>query len=287
MRRGLSVALYRRPWLRLLLLLSLPVLALVVAYLGALAVLLTSAFWSTDVFTGDVVRTFTWDNLREVATNDTYRRVIARTVGVAIAVTVVCAVLAFPMAFFMAKVASPRSKGLLVVAVLTPLWASYLVKAYAWRSMLAGDGVVNWALDPLGLKGPGFGLAATVIVLSYLWLPFMILPVFAGLERLPDSLLEASSDLGAPAGRTFRSVVLPLAFPAVVAGSIFTFSLSLGDYIVVQIVGGKSQLLGNLILGNAGAANNLPLAAALAAVPILIMVVFLLGVRRTGALDAL
>ena len=287
MRRGLSVALYRRPWLRLLLLLSLPVLALVVAYLGALAVLLTSAFWSTDVFTGDVVRTFTWDNLREVATNDTYRRVITRTVGVAIAVTVVCAVLAFPMAFFMAKVASPRSKGLLVVAVLTPLWASYLVKAYAWRSMLAGDGVVNWALDPLGLKGPGFGLAATVIVLSYLWLPFMILPVFAGLERLPDSLLEASSDLGAPAGRTFRSVVLPLAFPAVVAGSIFTFSLSLGDYIVVQIVGGKSQLLGNLILGNAGAANNLPLAAALAAVPILIMVVFLLGVRRTGALDAL
>jgi putative spermidine/putrescine transport system permease protein len=286
-RARLSVALHRRPWLRLLLLLSLPALALVVAYLGALAVLLTSAFWSTDVFTGDVVRTFTWDNLREVATNDTYRRVILRTVGVAIAVTVVCAVLAFPMAFFMAKVASPRSKGLLMVAVLTPLWASYLVKAYAWRSMLAGDGVINWALDPLGLEGPGFGLVATVIVLSYLWLPFMILPVYAGLERLPDSLLEASSDLGAPAGRTFRSVVLPLAFPAVVAGSIFTFSLSLGDYIVVQIVGGKSQLLGNVILGNAGAANNLPLAAALAAVPILIMVVFLLGVRRTGALDAL
>ena len=287
MRARVSAALHRRPWLRLLLLLSLPVLALVVAYLGALAVLLTSAFWSTDVFTGDVVRTFTWDNLREVATNDTYRRVILRTVGVAIAVTVVCAVLAFPMAFFMAKVASPRSKGLLMVAVLTPLWASYLVKAYAWRSMLAGDGVVNWALDPLGLEGPGFGLVATVIVLSYLWLPFMILPVYAGLERLPDSLIEASSDLGAPAGRTFRSVILPLAFPAVVAGSIFTFSLSLGDYIVVQIVGGKSQLLGNVILGNAGAANNLPLAAALAAVPILIMVVFLLGVRRTGALDAL
>ena len=287
MRTRMSAALHRRPWLRLLLLLSLPVLALVVAYLGALAVLLTSAFWSTDVFTGDVVRTFTWDNLREVATNDTYRRVILRTIGVAIAVTVVCAVLAFPMAFFMAKVASPRSKGLLMVAVLTPLWASYLVKAYAWRSMLAGDGVVNWALGPLGLEGPGFGLVATVIVLSYLWLPFMILPVYAGLERLPDSLLEASSDLGAPAGRTFRSVILPLAFPAVVAGSIFTFSLSLGDYIVVQIVGGKSQLLGNVILGNAGAANNLPLAAALAAVPILIMVVFLLGVRRTGALDAL
>jgi putative spermidine/putrescine transport system permease protein len=213
--------------------------------------------------------------------------VILRTIGVAAAVTVICALLAFPMAFFMAKVASPRSRRLLVVAVLTPLWASYLVKAYAWRSMLAGDGVVNWALAPFGLRGPGFGLAATIIVLAYLWLPFMILPVYAGLERLPDSLLEASGDLGAKAWRTFRSVVLPLAFPAVVAGSIFTFSLSLGDYIAVQIVGGKNQLLGNLIQGNAGAANNLPLAAALAAVPIVVMVIYLLGVRRTGALDNL
>jgi putative spermidine/putrescine transport system permease protein len=153
--------------------------------------------------------------------------------------------------------------------------------------MLAGDGVDNCALAPVGLRGPGLGLPATVILLSYLWLPFMVLPVYAGLERLPDSLLEASGDLGAKAGRTFRSVVLPLAFPAVVAGAIFTFSLSLGDYIAVQIVGGKSQLLGNLIQGNAGAANNLPLAAALAAVPIVIMVVFLLGIRRTGALDNL
>jgi putative spermidine/putrescine transport system permease protein len=153
--------------------------------------------------------------------------------------------------------------------------------------MLSGEGVLNWMLEPFGLTGPGFGLTATVIVLTYLWLPFMILPVFAGLERLPDSLLDASSDLGARAGRTIRSVVLPLAFPAIVAGSIFTFSLSLGDYIAVQIVGGKSQLLGNLIQGNAGAANNLPLAAALAAVPVVIMVVFLLGVRRTGALENL
>jgi putative spermidine/putrescine transport system permease protein len=262
-------------------------LVLVVVYLGALAVLLLSAFWSTDTFTGNVVHSFTLDNFREVVTNDTYRAVTVRTVGVAAAVTVVCAVLAFPMAFYMAKVASPRSRRFLVVAMLTPLWASYLVKAYAWRAMLAGDGVVNWSLDPFGLRGPGFGLTATVIVLSYLWLPFMILPVYAGLERLPDSLLEASGDLGAKAGRTFRSVVVPLAFPAVVAGAIFTFSLSLGDYIAVQIVGGKSQLLGNLIQGNAGAANNLPLAAALAAVPIVIMVVFLLGVRRTGALDNL
>ena len=287
MLRRLSGVLHRHAGLRLALLLTAPMLVLVVVYLGALAVLLLSAFWSTDTFTGNVVHSFTLDNFREVVTNDTYRAVTLRTVGVAVAVTVVCAVLAFPMAFYMAKVASPRRRRLLVVAMLTPLWASYLVKAFAWRAMLAGDGVVNWSLEPLGLQGPGFGLTATVIVLSYLWLPFMILPVYAGLERLPDSLLEASGDLGAKAWRTFRSVVVPLAFPAVVAGAIFTFSLSLGDYIAVQIVGGKSQLLGNLIQGNAGAANNLPLAAALAAVPIVIMVVFLLGVRRTGALDNL
>jgi putative spermidine/putrescine transport system permease protein len=286
LRRASSV-LHRHPRLRLVLLLAAPMLVLVVVYLGALAVLLLSAFWSTDTFTGDIVKTFTLDNFHDVVTSSTYRTVIVRTVLVALAVTVICAVLAFPMAFYMAKVASPRARRLLVVAVLTPLWASYLVKAYAWRAMLAGDGVVNWALAPFGLRGPGFGLTATVIVLSYLWLPFMVLPVYAGLERLPDSLLEASGDLGAKAGRTFRSVELPLAFPAVVAGAIFTFSLSLGDYIAVQIVGGKSQLLGNLIQGNAGAANNLPLAAALAAVPIAIMVVFLLGIRRTGALDNL
>ncbi len=287
MLRSLSGTLHRHPRVRLVLLLAAPMLVLVVVYLGALAVLLLSAFWSTDVFTGDVVKTFTLDNFRDVVSSATYRTVILRTVLVALAVTGICAVLAFPMAFYMAKVASPRARRLLVVAVLTPLWASYLVKAYAWRSMLAGNGVVNWALEPLGLRGPGFGVPATVIVLSYLWLPYMILPVYAGLERLPDSLLEASGDLGARAGRTFRSVVAPLAFPAVVAGAIFTFSLSLGDYIAVQIVGGKSQLLGNLIQGNSGAANNLPLAAALAAVPVLIMVVFLLGVRRTGALDNL
>ena len=287
MGRRVSSALHRHPYLRLVLLLALPMLMLVVVYLGALAVLLLSSFWSTDAFTGDVVRTFTLDNFRAVGSNDTYRAVTLRTIGVAAAVTVICGVLSFPMAFYMAKVASPRARQLLVVAVLTPLWASYLVKAYAWRSMLAGDGVVNWVLAPVGLSGPGFGLPATVIVLSYLWLPFMLLPVYAGLERLPDSLLEASGDLGARSWRTFRSVVAPLAFPAVVAGAIFTFSLSLGDYIAVQIVGGKSQLLGNLIQGNAGAANNLPLAAALAAIPIMIMILFLVAVRRTGALENL
>ena len=286
-RRRLSGVLHRHPLLRLALLLVAPMVVLVVVYLGALAVLLVSAFWTTDDFTGEVVREPTLDNIRAIVTSGTYRTVTLRTIGVAAAVTVICAVLAFPIALFMAKVVSLRTRRVLVVLLLTPLWASYLVKAFAWRAMLAGDGVVNWALDPVGLSGPGFGLTATVIVLTYLWLPFMVLPIYAGLERLPDSMLEASSDLGAKAGRTVRSVVLPLAFPAVVAGAIFTFSLSLGDYIAVQIVGGKSQLIGNLIQGNAGAANNLPLAAALAGVPVVIMVVFLLAVRRTGALDNL
>ncbi len=285
--RRLSGVLHRHPVLRVTVLLTAPMLVLGVVYLGSLASLLVSAFWTTDDFTGEIVHHATLDNFRSILTTGVYRTVTMRSISVAAAVTVICAVLAFPMALFMAKVASPRARRVLVVLVLTPLWASYLVKAYAWRAMLAGDGVVNWALAPFGVTGPGFGLTATVIVLTYLWLPFMVLPVYAGMERLPDSMLEASADLGAKAGRTIRSVVVPLAFPAVVAGAIFTFSLSLGDYIAVQIVGGKTQLIGNLIQGNAGAANNLPLAAALAAIPIVIMVVFLLAARRLGALENL
>ncbi len=201
--------------------------------------------------------------------------------------TVIDAVIALPIAFYMAKVAGPRLRQVMVVLVLTPLWASYLVKAYAWRVMLGDNGVIGWALHPLGLSGPGYGLFATVLTLSYLWLPYMILPMYAGLERVPDSMLEASSDLGAPAGRTFRSVVLPLLFPAVVAGSIFTFSLSLGDYIAVKIVGGASQLFANVIYDNVITANNLPFAAAAATFPVLAMVLYLVAVRRTGALDNL
>jgi putative spermidine/putrescine transport system permease protein len=191
------------------------------------------------------------------------------------------------VAFFMAKVAGRRWRPLLLAAVLTPLWASYLVKAYAWRVMVGRGGVLDWALGPVGLHGPGFGLTAVWLVLAYLWLPYMILPIFAGLDRLPDSLLEASSDLGAHALRTFRSVILPLALPAVVAGSIFTFSLTLGDFVAVNIVGGKTQMIGNVIYANVGAANNLPFAAALACVPVVIMVVYLLAARRAGALESL
>jgi putative spermidine/putrescine transport system permease protein len=186
----------------------------------------------------------------------------------------------------MAKVASPRTRGLLVVAVLMPLWSSYLVKVYAWRTILAEEGILNWALGPLGLSGPGFGNVATWLVFSYLWLPYMIIPVYAGLERIPDSLLDASGDLGGRPGMTVRRVILPLALPALVAGSIFTFSLTLGDYITPNLVS-STQFIGNVVYSNVGVANNLPLAAAFATVPVVIMVLYLLGARRLGAFESL
>jgi putative spermidine/putrescine transport system permease protein len=275
--------LHRHPRLRLAALLSAPLLWLVVAYLGALAVLLVSAFWTVNGFTGGVVRQFSLANFRTILTEEVYRTVALRSMGVAASVTVICVVLAVPMAFFMAKVATPRSRHWLVIAILTPLWASYLVKAYAWRVLLANGGPV----ESLFGATPGYGLVATVLVLSYLWLPYMILPIYAGLERLPDSMLEASADLGARAGRTFRAVVLPMLIPSIFAGSIFTFSLSLGDYITVQIVGGKTQLIGNLVYANIGAANNLPFAAAIAMIPVAVMVIYLFAVRRSGALEEL
>ena len=200
--------------------------------------------------------------------------------------TVTDAILAFPVAFYMAKVASPRVRGLLVVGILMPLWASYLVKVYAWREILAEEGILNWALSPLGLKGPGFGFVATWLVFSYLWLPYMILPIYAGLERIPASMLDASGDLGGRPEVTLRRVVLPLVFPAVVAGSIFTFSLTLGDYITPQLVS-STQFIGNVVYANVGIANNLPLAAAFATVPVFVMVVYLLVARRLGAFEAL
>ncbi|WP_198954864.1 ABC transporter permease [Kineosporia sp. R_H_3] len=284
-----SSFLHRHPRLRLAGLLSAPMLWLVVAYLGSLAVMFVTAFWRLDTggFVAVLDRTPSLQNFTELLTEDVYRRVALRTLGIAAAVTVVDTLVALPMAFYMAKVASPRTRKVLVALVLTPLWASYLVKAYAWRTMLAEDGVVNWALGPVGGRGPGFGLAATAITLGYLWLPYMILPVFAGLERIPDSLLEASGDLGGTAGRTFRTVVLPLLFPSIVAGSIFTFSLTLGDYIAVKIVGGSTQMFANVIYDNIGVAGNLPFAAAAAVFPVVAILLYLALVRRTGALDNL
>ncbi|WP_256638763.1 ABC transporter permease [Streptomyces murinus] len=283
--RRLAGALYRRPRLRLALLLTAPLLWLIVLYLGSLAVLFASAFWTTDSFTSQVVKVWSTDNFHQLVTTPVFREVIVRSVGVALAVTVLCALIAFPVAFYTARVAPPRRRPLLVVAILTPLWASYLVKVYAWRLILSQGGLADWLLAPLGLGGPGFGLPATVLTLTYLWLPYMILPLHTALEQLPAQLLDASADLGARAGRTFRSVVLPMVLPSVAAGSVFTFSLSLGDYITVQIVGGKTQLIGNLVYSNIEL--NLPMAAALGTVPVLVIVLYLLAIRRTGALSSL
>jgi putative spermidine/putrescine transport system permease protein len=283
--RRLADLFHGRPLFQVGALLSGPLAWLVVLYLGSLVVLLVASFWSVDALSGELIKGFTFDNYKELWDTDVYRTVAFRTIGIASAVTVTDALLAFPIAFYMAKLASPRVKGILVVAILMPLWSFYLVKVYAWQTMLSAHGVINWALDPIGLNGPGFGATAVWIVESYLWLPYMILPIYAGLERIPDTLLSASEDLGAKPGRTFRQVILPLAFPAVVAGSIFTFSLTLGDYITPSLVSPDTQFIGNVVFTSH--TNNLPLASAFATVPIVVMVAYLLIARRLGAFEHL
>jgi putative spermidine/putrescine transport system permease protein len=280
-RRGTVSAFFAlRRRTRLTALLGPPMVWLVVVYLGAIAALLVSSFWSVDSFTENVVHTYTTANFHTVASEPIYRTVAFRTIVVALSVTVIDAIIAFPMAFYMSLVAGPRLRRALVVAVLTPLWASYLVKAYAWRTLFAPDGPFSWAT---GGHTPGYGETATVITLAYMWLPYMVLPVFAGFEKLPRSLFEASADLGGTAWQTVRAVVLPLVFPAVAAGSIFTFSLTLGDYIAVSIVGGKTQLIANVISDQV--TLNQPLAAAVSVIPLLAIVLYLAAMRRTGALE--
>ena len=285
--RRLSSLLSARPRLRLSLLITAPLTWLVLIYIVALAALLVTAFWSVDSFTGELNRSFTWANLREITTESLYRTVTIRTIAVAFAVTVIDIAVALPIAYYMAKLASRRTQRILVIAVLTPLWASYLVKAFAWRTVLSDGGIFEWTASRIGLESPGYGLVAVVMTQAYIWLPYVILPIFAGLERVPDSLLDAAGDLGASAWQTMRTVVFPMLVPAIIAGSIFSFSLTLGDYITVNIVGGANQMLGNLVYTNVGAANNLPLAAAVALIPVLIMVGYLGAVRRTGALENL
>jgi putative spermidine/putrescine transport system permease protein len=271
-----------RPRLQVGALLAAPGAWLVILYLGSLAVLLITAFWTVDPLSGAVVKGFSLDNFDSLINEPVYGTIIWRTVRTAALVTVTDAVIAFPIAFYMAKLASRRGKAILVVAVLMPLWSSYLVKILSWRTMLSEDGVINWALDPIGLHGPGYGLTAVWLVLSYLWLPYMILPIYAGLERIPNSLISASEDLGASPFTTFRRVIFPLAFPAVVAGSIFTFSLSLGDYITPRLVS-NSQFIGNTIASSI--TNDLPFAAALALVPIVVMIAYLSVARKLGAFE--
>jgi putative spermidine/putrescine transport system permease protein len=259
-----------------------PVGWLVIGYLGSLFVLLIAAFWTVDPLSGEIVHGLSLENFKTLVEEPVYRSIVERTILIAALVTVTDAVIAFPIAFYMAKLASRRGKAILIVGVLLPLWSSYLVKVYAWRTMLSHDGVINWVLNPLGLHGPGYGNVAVWLVMSYLWLPYMILPIYAGLERIPDSLISASEDLGASPFTTFRRVILPLAFPAVVAGSIFTFSLTLGDYITPELVS-NNQFIGNVVFNNI--TNNQPFASALALVPIVVMIAYLLVARRLGAFE--
>ena len=276
----------RKPTLRAASLLSLPLLWLGVIYIGSLFALFITSIWKIDTFTSKIIREFTLENFVDVFTDRAYFNVTIRTLFVAICVTVICAVIAIPMAFFIARIAREKSRPVLIALLITPLWASYLVKIYAWRTMFYPEsGFINWLISPLGGSSPGFGIFAVIIGLTYLWLPYMILPIYAGMEKLPSSLLDASSDLGAKSGRTFFSVILPITWPAIIAGSIFTFSLSMGDYITVQILGGTFQMLGNVVYQNFSL--NLPFAAAVALIPVIIMMIYLSSTRKSGALDNL
>ena len=285
-----SAALWRRPWARATILLTPPLAWFVLLYLAALVVLLITAFWQINPFTTNIERTWSLTNLTTIFTNSAYLRIIGRTVAMAAAVTVADALVAFPFAYYMARLASNRGRQLLFTAVLLPLWASYIARVYAWIVILQKDGTLSWTFQKVGLGAVNIGYTNTAmwLVFSYIWLPFMVVPVYAALERIPDSLLEASGDLGARNWRTLRSVLLPLALPGVVAGSIFTFSLTLGDFITPILVGGaNSNFIGNVIYSNIGTAGNLPFAAALAVVPIVIMIFYLLGARALGAFESL
>jgi putative spermidine/putrescine transport system permease protein len=285
----LSAALWRRPWLRGLLTLSPPLAWFLVIYLASLVLMLVTAFWTVNPLTNVLEHTWTTANFSTLFTS-TYLTIIGRTLLMAAVVTVTDAVVALPFAYYMARVASPRMRRALFTAVLLPLWASYLARVYAWIVILQKGGTLSWTFQKLGLGSLNVGYSNTAmwIVFSYIWLPFMIVPVYGALERIPASLLEASGDLGARSWRTLRSVVMPLALPGVVAGSIFTFSLTLGDFITPLLVGGSnSEFIGNVIYSNLGTANNLPFAATLALVPIAIMIVYLAGARALGAFEAL
>jgi putative spermidine/putrescine transport system permease protein len=278
--------LHRNVRARIATLLALPLAWLLIIYIGSLLALFLTSIWKIDTFTSKVVREFTFQNFLDVLTDRAYFNVTIRTLFVAISVTVICALIAIPMAFFMARIARAKSRPILIALVITPLWASYLVKIYAWRTMFYPEnGFIQWLIAPLGGTTPGFGIFAVIIGLTYLWLPYMVLPIYAGMEKLPDSVVDASADLGARPARTFLQVILPITWPAIVAGSIFTFSLSMGDYITVQILGGTFQMLGNVVYQNFSL--NLPFASAVALIPVIIMIIYLSSVRKTGALDNL
>jgi putative spermidine/putrescine transport system permease protein len=299
--RRISTYFYQHPRLSLFVTLALPLFWLVVVYLGALLALLLQSFYGVDSFTGQVTRQFSLDNYRlllEPANID----IILRTVTMAALVTLAAVPLAYPLAYYMARYASPRLKMLLYVLILLPLWSSYLVRVYAWKLILAKEGIISWFAEQTGTSGvldaflqiPGVGGTSLslsnfgiFIAFVYVWLPYMIIAIEAALERVPRSVLEASSDLGAKPGTTFRNVTWPLAFPGVVAGSIFTFSLTLGDFVVPTVLGNSQYFIGQAVLTLQGTSGNLPLAAALTVVPMLIMGIYLWFAKRLGAFDAL
>ncbi len=277
-----SAALWRRPWARATLLLTPPLAWFALLYVAALVVLLITAFWQINPFTTNIERVFTFTNFSQIFSSPAYRGIIGRTVGIAAAVTATDAVVAFPFAYYMARIASARTRTVLFVAILLPLWASYLAKVYSWLLIFTKGGVLDSVLNVHLI----YSNWAVFTVFCYLWLPFMIIPVYAALERIPPSQIEASQDLGAKTWRTTRSILLPLALPGIVAGSIFTFSLTLGDYITPLLVGGTSStFMGNIIYSNIGVANNVPFAAAMAMIPIVIMAAYLLGARALGAFE--
>jgi putative spermidine/putrescine transport system permease protein len=280
---------WRHRWAKALGLLALPVLAFLLVYVASLVALFVSSFWTIDPFTSELRHVWNVDNYRQLWDSSAYHSIAVRTIGIAAAVTAADAILAFPLGYFMARIAGGRSRAFVFVAVLLPLWSSYLIRVYIWRLILDHNGVLNWSLQKVGLPAANIGYTNTAVwlIFTYVWLPFMILPVYGALERVPDSFLEASRDLGAGGWTTFRRVLLPLALPGVIAGSIFTFSLTLGDYITPLLAGGaSSQFIGNVVYDSIGSQQT-PFAAAFAAVPLAVMGVYLLIARRLGAFEAL
>ena len=299
--RWLGNTLYRKNNLLILLLLTPPLLWFGVVYLGSLFALLWQSFYTFDSFSMSVSPDLTLENYRALfdATNFD---IILRTLSMAIAVTLACAFIAFPIAYYMTRYGSRAEKGFFYIAVMLPMWASYIVKTYAWTVILSQQGILYWGINHFGLatilnhmlQTPAIGgstLATSnlgrFMVFTYIWLPFMILPIQAALERVPTNLLQASADLGAKPAQTFRKILLPLVFPGVVAGSIFTFSLTLGDYIIPQLIGPSGLYIGTMVYTMQGSVGNMPLAAAFTVVPIVLIFIYLALAKRAGAFDAL
>jgi putative spermidine/putrescine transport system permease protein len=282
-KRPISTYLHRHPKVRLAGLLALPMTWLVGVYIISLFLLLITAFWFIDPFTSKVRPGFTLENFVSIFTVPAYLATSLRTLGIALAVTAVSVIFAVPLGIFMAKIARPWVRSVLAVAITLPLWAGYLVKLLAMRLTFTEQGLFNWLMDPLGISGPGFGIPVVILTLTYLWFPYMALPVFTAIRQIPNSLFDASADLGSRAWPTVLRVVLPLITPAIIAGSVFTFSLSLGDYLAARFVGGSTQMIGSIIASNINL--NPPVAAAFSMVPIAFVVMYLMVARRTGSLE--